>query len=132
MTIDELRHSIHVPRVDPASGGQPPARRAPVAGQPRFEDLLQKQISGTTEVVKFSAHAVDRLASRNITLTEKDMTDLTQAVDKVAEKGSKESLLMMRNLAFVVSVENRTVITAMDQMAGQERIFTNIDSAMII
>lgn len=137
MSIDELRHSVHIPRLDPASrtqatGQRPKRSRSASPDKPRFSEILNKQLTQPTQGVRFSSHAVDRLASRNIVLSDQDLSEIGQAVDKVAEKGGKESLLMMNNLALLVSVENRTVITAMDKTAGQQRVFTNIDSAMMI
>ena len=52
--------------------------------------------------------------------------------DKAAEKGAKQSLFMMRDVAMVVSISNRTVITAVDQSSMRENVFTNIDSAAIL
>ena len=57
---------------------------------------------------------------------------LDDAVDKMAQKGARESLIYMNDMAFVVSVANRTVITAMDGKSARENIFTNIDSAAIL
>jgi flagellar operon protein len=53
-------------------------------------------------------------------------------VDKAATKGSRESLLLMENMALVVSVKNRTVITAVDNDKLKENVFTNIDSAVVL
>lgn len=39
---------------------------------------------------------------------------------------------MVDSLAFIVSVPNQTVITAMDQTEADENVFTNIDGAVII
>ena len=41
-------------------------------------------------------------------------------------------ILMNNDLAFVVSVTNRTVITAMDGSSIKDNVFTNIDSAVIV
>jgi flagellar operon protein len=58
---------------------------------------------------------------------------LHAAVDKAAGKGSRETLVLMDNqLAFVVSVRNRTVITAMDGATVKDSVFTNIDSAIVV
>ena len=51
---------------------------------------------------------------------------------KAAAKGAKESLVMVDNVALVVSVKNRTVITAVDQANLKDNVFTNIDSAVIV
>jgi flagellar operon protein len=81
--------------------------------------------------LKFSKHAQDRLASRNIQLSGDDLSTLGRAVSKAGEKGSQDSLVMLRNMAFIVSVRNRTVVTAMDADQMQENVVTNIDSAVI-
>ncbi len=82
--------------------------------------------------VKFSQHAQDRLKARNISLSPNDLARLEGAVNSVAQKGGKESLVMMGDAALVVSIKNRTVVTAMDRAQMQGNVFTNIDSAVII
>jgi len=82
--------------------------------------------------VKFSQHAQDRLSARNISLSPADLAKLEGAVDNVAKKGGKESLVMMGDAALVVSIKNRTVVTAMDKTQMQGNVFTNIDSAVIL
>lgn len=82
--------------------------------------------------LKFSGHAQERLAQSRRQLTEAEVTELARAVDRAAEKGSRDALILMRDLAFVVSVKNRTVITAVEGERMKENIFTNIDSAAIL
>ena len=41
----------------------------------------------------------------------------------------KESLVLVDDLAFIVNVKNKTVVTAVNDK--EERIFTNIDGAVI-
>lgn len=82
--------------------------------------------------VKFSQHAQDRLKARNITFSANELATLEGAVNSVAQKGGKESLVMMGDAALVVSVKNRTVVTAMDRSQMKGNVFTNIDSAIII
>ena len=60
------------------------------------------------------------------------MEKLGEAIDKAAKKGAKETLVMAGDSAFIVSVKNRTVITAMDATAMKENVFTNIDSTVLI
>ncbi len=62
--------------------------------------------------LKFSKHAIERLQSRNIELTSKDIEQINQAVNKAEEKGVKEALILMDNKAFIASVKNKTIITA--------------------
>ena len=75
---------------------------------------------------------MQRLQSRNISLSPEDMARMNAMADKAAAKGAKQSLFMMRDIAMVVSIKNRTVITAVDQDSMKENVFTNIDSAAII
>ncbi len=98
---------------------------------PSFDQLFQQQLEEQTNV-KFSAHALKRLESRQISLDNQDMALLKEAVNKVEAKGGKESLILMDQMALVVSVKNRTVITAVDSNNLKENVFTNIDSAVIV
>lgn len=91
----------------------------------RFEDLLQDQL-------KVSGHAKTRLESRNIELGQAEWQRVLGGVEKAAAKGAKESLVMVDNVALVVSVKNRTVITAVDSEHLRDNVFTNIDSAVIV
>jgi flagellar operon protein len=95
-----------------------------------FNQILNKEITG----VNFSKHALERLQSRKITLGQAELSQLSDAVEKASQKGAKESLILMNNnnLAFVVSVKNKTVITAMDGASIKDNVFTNIDSAVMI
>lgn len=106
-----------------------PAPAAPskeAAGPSEFQKLLDSQ------GVKVSGHAQTRLESRNIQLGEAEWARVRGGIDKAAAKGAKESLVMVDDVALVVSVKNRTVITAVDQNNLKDNVFTNIDSAVIV
>ena len=60
------------------------------------------------------------------------MKQLQEAVNRARAKGARESLVLMGELALVVSVKNNTVITAVDGANMRVNVFTNIDSAVII
>lgn len=92
----------------------------------RFDEIFSKEISK----VKLSKHALERLESRDINLSETEMAKINNAVDRAEAKGSKDSLVMMDNTAFVVNVPNRTVITAMSLANTSDNVFTNIDSVV--
>lgn len=96
-----------------------------------FSGILDDQISQTQEL-KFSKHAQARLESRNITLNSSEMQKLTDAVNTASKKGLQDSLVMMGSLAFIVSVPEKTVVTAMPVKETGENIFTNIDGAVVI
>ena len=94
-----------------------------------FENFLQKAIDKGTEV-KFSKHAEMRMQARNIDLTQNQKDKLNNAVSAAQQKGVKDSLVIMDNMAFVVNVNSKTVITAVNNNELKENIFTNIDGAI--
>ncbi len=96
-----------------------------------FKTELNQAIDKTTDV-NFSAHARARLHSRGVILSESDLQALSDAIDKAQAKGSKESLFLSDDAAYVVSVKNRTVITAFDRENLRDGVFTSIDSAVIL
>ena len=120
----------------PVGAGQTPAAAKPAAlTGPSFGQVLQEQSLATEAAragVKISGHAQTRLASRQIVLSSDDVARVGQAMTKAAAKGSKDSLFLLDKTALVVSVSNRTVITAVAKDALKENVFTNIDSAMIL
>lgn len=81
--------------------------------------------------VTFSGHAQKRIEQRGLDLGPERMARLERAVDRAAAKGSRDSLILLDELALVVSVRNHTVVTAMDQAGGKDQVFTNIDSVVI-
>ncbi len=107
---------------------------APAQGGISFRDILSTKTDGMQQPgeVRFSKHAANRLTDRNIELTEDQVERLNLGAAKASAKGIKESLVMVDSLAFIVSVPNQTVITAMDQTEADENVFTNIDGAVII
>lgn len=111
---------------NPAANGKP---------QVSFAQTLAQ--ASAKQGITFSGHAQTRLASRQINLTEEDLSKLSGALDKAAAKGARSSLILMDSnqtgrVGLVVSIPNRTVITAVDTQCLKENIFTNIDSAMLV
>lgn len=82
--------------------------------------------------VEFSAHAEARLLERNITLTRHNLDRLDKGVQLAEKKGSVNTLVLMDDTAFIVSVKNRKVITAITRDAAVDNVFTQIDSATIV
>lgn len=95
-----------------------------------FAEILEQKKAAESGELKFSKHASERLISRNIDLSETQKERLSHAVKAAEAKGIKESLVMMDNLAFIVNVKNNTVITAVT--GGEEKIFSNIDGAVVV
>jgi flagellar operon protein len=134
------------PNVGGLTGGAGinPSERKPqkpegVAGE--FDQVLGKELGKPGEALdlnhvkaplKFSTHASQRLKDRKIALDPATMTKVTDAIDKAAAKGIEDSLILTKDAALIVSVKNRTVITALDRDAMSGNVFTNIDGAVII
>lgn len=96
-----------------------------------FHQILEeKKSAAISKELKFSKHANERLSSRNIDLSGEQIERLENGASKAREKGIKESLVMVDNLAFIVNIENSTVITAVNDT--EDTIFTNIDGAVIM
>jgi len=104
------------------------SRRA--ASGPRFDAVLRQKLGDVAEV-RFSAHALRRLDSRGIEITAEEKQLIEKGVRNAAEKGARESLLVTDRFALVVSVRNRTVITAKHTDELDDGVFTNIDSAVV-
>lgn len=102
------------------------------AGETGFGSILsevsQKAVASD---VRFSKHAISRLSQRGITLSDEQIQRLAEGMDKASGKGIKEPLVLIDNLAFIVSTDKKTVITAMGQGQTEENVFTNIDGAVI-
>lgn len=113
--------------ISPVSTGVKKPQTVPKNG---FEQILQKKID--EKELKVSQHAQMRMNMRNIRLSDDQKEILNNAVDKAKQKGVRESLILMQDMAFVVSIKNRTVITVMDGASIKENVFTNIDGAVIV
>ncbi|MDE5590608.1 MAG: flagellar protein [Acetatifactor sp.] len=98
-----------------------------------FRDILRQRSEEAQEPgnLRFSKHALNRLNDRNIELDNLQLERLKAGADKAGEKGIRDSLVIVDQLAFIVNVPNRTVVTAMDSTATDENIFTNINGAVI-
>ena len=82
--------------------------------------------------MRFSKHALQRLQDRNIDLDSEALEKLNQVVERMSQKGSREALIYLNDVAMVVGIAQRTVVTAIDGKSAKENIFTNIDSAAIL
>jgi flagellar operon protein len=80
--------------------------------------------------VRFSNHAQSRMQSRDINLNSDNVNRLSDAIDKAEKRGGKSSLVMVDDLTFIVNVQSRTVVTALDKNQRGEGVFTQIDSVV--
>jgi flagellar operon protein len=126
--VDPLRHAGPLGPVTPAAPAQR-ARTRP-SGGPAFGDVLADRVRTGSDVT-FSGHALQRIERRGIPVDQSMLDRLNSGVDRAAAKGSRDSVVLVDDTAFVVSVRNRAVITAVDRDHMRDQVFTNIDSAVI-
>lgn len=118
----------------PTVGPLQPATTAPSAGAGRaaenggFAKVLQEELSAPS-AVRFSRHAAERIQSRGIQITPAELAKLGRAVQIAEAKGAKDSLVISGPLSYVVHVPSKTVVTA---LYGEQHVFTNIDSAVVL
>ncbi|PUU88745.1 TIGR02530 family flagellar biosynthesis protein [Halanaerobium sp.] len=98
---------------------------------PSFKDIMAEKINDK-EKLSFSKHAKKRIDSRSIPVSKTELNKLNNGVEKARNKGAKDSLVMVNNVAYIVSVENNTVVTAVDEASMDDNVFTNIDSAVFM
>ena len=102
--------------------------KAPEKGS--FRAVLEK-VQNEQSPIRFSRHAVNRLNTRGIDMTEEQVSRLESARNQARDKGINDSLILLDDMAFIVNVPHNTVVTAMDREEGDNSIFTNIDGAVI-
>lgn len=107
--------------------------------QSEFAQALKQKIDKKNQVdsaqsgVEFSKHAIERLSQRNIDLAGSNLLErLNKGVELAAQKGSCDTLVLVDQTAFVVSVRNNKVITTLTQDDFKENVFTKIDSTVIM
>ena len=93
-----------------------------------FKDVLNKTIENNGYTV--SKHAADRL--EKINFSEVDMKAIEKGFDLAADKGSRNAVMLFKDFALVASIENRTVITAVEKERAVDNVFTNIDSVVML
>lgn len=102
-----------------------------VAASKGFADVLKGELD-KNDGVKFSKHAMERIQSRGVDMSQQTLDSLNRAVTKARAKGCKDIAVIGEANAFIVSVQNNTVITTMNALEMRENIFTNIDSAVLL
>lgn len=96
-----------------------------------FEEILDNNLNKHTGF-NISKHAAERIKSRNIELNEADMKKINQGMNDAEGKGAKDCLILYKDVALIASIKNRTIITAVDKDSGKEKVFTNIDSVVLL
>ncbi len=100
---------------------------------PIYQDARTEQSFGEVlERVKFSKHAASRLDTRDISLSEQDLSRIEKGIVLAKRKGIKQTLIMMDDKVFIASAKNNTIITAATDGKLKDKVFTNIDGAVIV
>jgi flagellar operon protein len=121
---------FHIQLGQVSSAAEQPVKKAsttvaPVVPGTSFLETLQN-----VQGVRFSNHAQSRIQSRDINMSSESVSRLSVAIDKAEKRGGKSSLVMVDDLAFIVNVQSRTVVTALDKDQRGEGVFTQIDSVV--
>lgn len=126
-SIEQMASQLRQP-AKKAAGDRPAAKS--------FESILLKtkketigEIGEDATALRFSKHANERLMDRSIDLSEEQVKRLNAGAAKAQQKGIVESLVMVDNYAFIVNTRSHIVVTAV--AGGDDRVFTNIDGAVI-
>lgn len=82
--------------------------------------------------IKVSKHATKRLDARQIDLAKMDQEQLKSAIETLEKKGARDSLVLMGELAFIINVPSKTLVTAISKEQMKEQVFTNIDSTILV
>jgi flagellar operon protein len=129
MKVKAYNHDVRLLEI--ARQGKSEPREVNDTKSSSFKETFSREMAVAKEV-NFSRHAEQRLFSRGINMSEDKLLKISEAIDKAATKGSKDTLILDKDAAYVVSVPNRTVITAFSRANLQEGVFTSIDSAVIL
>jgi flagellar operon protein len=117
-------------RIQSTLGVQPATRTSATTARTQVTGTSFNDILAQTQKLRFSNHAQKRLDSRQITLSSDGLNRLESAVDKAEKRGGRESLVMVDDMAFIVNVKDRLVVTAIDAQSRGDGVFTQIDSVV--
>jgi len=147
MSISELYRAVST-ATGPATAKPDPKPLPPGGAKNEFQELLRqetvarpaapprsepaKPLASPSTKLNFSQHAEARIRSRAIAWDGDLERRVSAGIDTALAKGSRETLILADNVAVIANVKSRTVITAMDRTQMKERIFTNIDSTVLV
>lgn len=127
----EYNPLLYSVRVSRTSQGNVARESSNKASSTAFNEILREAVQ-KEQAVKFSKHAQIRMRQRNISLSQQEIDLIGQAIEKAKAKGVRDSLVLMGNLAFIVNVPTKTIVTAVDGESIKESVFTNIDGAVVL
>ena len=96
-----------------------------------FSQFLEKAVAHVNPLT-ISKHAEKRMEQRKISIEPQEWEQIGIKVNEARQKGVKESLVLLKNAALIVSAKNNTVVTVMDRQEAGKQIFTNIDGTILL
>ena len=137
MNISELYRSLNPTSIRPDGvegirSGQNPENKKLHIGKTGNVSEFEKVLQQETRSFHLSQHAETRIRSREIPWDPHIERRIAKGFDQAESKGSREALILADDLAVIANVKSRTVVTAMDRSQMKEKIFTNIDSAVLV
>ncbi|MDR2938904.1 MAG: hypothetical protein LBV08_01145 [Clostridiales bacterium] len=94
-----------------------------------FKSILNNEIDKNSGL-QFSKHANQRILNRDIYISKEQMTRVEKGVSLAKEKGIKDTLVLVDNIALVININSNVVVTAINK--NDNKIFTNIDGAIVV
>ncbi|ABR36371.1 flagellar biosynthesis protein [Clostridium beijerinckii] len=95
----------------------------------RFQDVLDSAKS-KEQSFTVSKHAASRL--NEINFTKEDMEQIQKGFKIAQDRNSKNTVMLYKDVALIASIENKTLITAVEKDRAKDNIFTNVDSVVIL
>ena len=126
--ISNQSRPVNLLEIANRTGGLKPQSKS---NRESFNEVFKAELNGG-DSIQFSKHAEARIYSRGIKMDAETVGRLVKAIEKAKEKGSKETLILDKDSAYVVSVKNKTVITVFDKDSLRQGVVTAIDSAVIM
>jgi len=122
--LNQILLSSKISRIEPSV--KKPAVSPQEKSGAEFEAALENA------EIHLSKHAQKRLDARQIELSSTERAKLSNAFSSLEKKGARDSLVLMGDLAFIVNVPSKTVVTALSREQMNDQVFTNIDSTVLV
>lgn len=120
MSVFEIQKGVFNP-----IGQNKPEVGSPLQKGSEFKEILNKELS-------FSQHARTRIQSRELPWNHALEKRIVGGMEHLEKKGSREALILADSVAVIANIQSRTIITAMDSSRMKEKVFTNIDSVVLV
>jgi len=116
--------------IDPSSLRiQHPESRVPRTGKGGASHEGFREILG--EEMRITKHAEERMGREGLQMDAAQTRRVKDAMTRLADRGAEQSLLLIDDLAMIVNVRNRTLVTVVSGERRGDGVFTDIDSAVI-